>query len=111
MPDAELTWNRKERRHGGDSWAPADGASSRVLKLRLTAAIDAFAGVVQVFSTLHVPVERWDYRRTVPEDASSQIVVRFEADQRITDLLQRKLSRLIDLLSVETQEEPIPCDP
>ncbi len=55
--------------------------------------------VVQVFSTLDARVERLEYVQKTGSDLAI-LTAWFTAEDRITDLLHRKLTRLIEVLSV-----------
>ncbi len=61
----------------------------------------ALTSVVQVFSTLDTRLERLEYVQKEGADGLATLVVSFVADDRIADLLHRKLTRLIDVLSLE----------
>lgn len=57
--------------------------------------------VVQVFSTLDTRVERLEYVQNEGPDGLATLAACFAADDRTTDLLHRKLTRLIEVLTVD----------
>jgi acetolactate synthase small subunit len=72
-----------------------------LLKLTLVGSPGGLTNVVQVFSTLDISVERLEYNQKEGADGLATLVAWFAAEDRNADLLVRKLTRLIEVLSVE----------
>ena len=68
--------------------------------------------VVQVFSTLDIRVERLEYLQNKGTEGQATLAARFAADDRTTNLLHRKVTRLIEVLTVdELMTDCIICNP
>jgi acetolactate synthase small subunit len=69
--------------------------------LTLVGSPGGLTSVVQTFSTLNLGVERLVYRKPEGSDSPACLEACFDADETTTDLLRRKLARLIEVLAVE----------
>lgn len=90
----------REVLHAGYSSPPHSGGSWRLLKLTMVGSPGGLTNVVQVFSTLDARLERLEYVQKAG-DGLAVLTAWLTAEGRIIDLLHRKLTRLIEVLSVE----------
>jgi len=67
-------------------------------------------GVAQVFAMLHVNIETLVARRDRNDPARAEILVTFQVDAHGCDLICGKLTRLIDVLSLERGLDPSGMD-
>ena len=72
-----------------------------MLRLTVAGSPGGLTNVVQVFSTLDIRVERLEYIQNEGTDGRATLVACFAADDRTTDLLHRKITRLIEVLTVD----------
>ena len=71
----------------------------------------ALTNVIQVFSTLDIRVDRLHYVQNEDSDGMATMLACFAAEDRTADLLLRKLTRLIEVLSVDEMKSDAPsCD-
>ena len=97
--------------HAGDFSPPLCGGCRRQLRLTMVGSSGALTNVIQVFSTLDIRVERLQYVQNERSDGHATLSACFAADDRTVDLLYRKLTRLIEVLSVDDIKSDTPsCD-
>ncbi|MDW8224119.1 MAG: hypothetical protein RMJ82_14345 [Gemmatales bacterium] len=68
--------------------------------------LGALTDMVLVFSGLNLAVEQFEYTRLPEEPERAVVGVRYFADERIADLVERKLVRLIEVVALERRTEP-----
>ncbi len=90
----------------GNYRSPASGESLRDLRVTLAGSPGALTSLVQVFSGLNIRVDQVEYARLPVQPDRACVVVRYWADDRAADLVERKLVRLIEAIALERQTEP-----
>ena len=92
--------------HAGDTSPSVNGDSRRMIRVLLVGSPGGLTDVVQVFSSLNIPLDRLDYVRDAADSGSATLAACFRADSRTIDLVLRKLTRLIEVLSAKEGEIP-----
>lgn len=93
--------NEWEVAHVGDSLPPHGGGCWHLLKLTVVSTSGGLTHVVQLFSTLDIQLRRLEFHRQADGEDLARVAAWFVADARTSDLLHRKLTRLIEVVSVD----------
>lgn len=74
--------------------------------MRVSSDSDTLASVVQILSSLPVRLYSLTFRTRPSVSTEAYIRMAFGADERVADLVQRKLMRLIGVLTIKLTESP-----
>jgi hypothetical protein len=103
MRDMQTLCPAREVPHAGNSTSPGNGDDNRTLRVLFVGTPGGLTSVVQTISALGLPLDHLEFDRE-PGRGPACLVARYRADERMAELLRRKLSRLVEVFSVDGVE-------
>lgn len=95
----------REVPHAGNLTSPVSGDMQHRLRLQFVGTPGGLTNVIQIFSTLGILLDHLEFTRPSKEHGAARLEAHYRTDRRLADLLQRKLSRLLETLSMDVTEQ------